>query len=228
MLSFEVNNTMSENTKTNFENTVTQTVLNVVLMMVESLFTLLLRFDANLRKIVYPLAKDNVVVCIRTYVPHITFYATFSYHGVLLDSQLQQNQQVDVTINTFTWQLAQVIMTHDVKVVDKLQMRGDANKVEQVKNFLLAVGLGQAVQNLLQLVKNKNKKTEEEQLEKKSIDDYKQRINEQKTQIQALTIRQEQLNTALQEMQSKNKILKVSLAVTMVIAIICAMGWILL
>lgn len=219
---------MSENTKTNFENTVTQTVLNVVLMMVESLFTLLLRFDANLRKIVYPLAKDNVVVCIRTYVPHITFYATFSYHGVLLDSQLQQNQQVDVTINTFTWQLAQVIMTHDVKVVDKLQMRGDANKVEQVKNFLLAVGLGQAVQNLLQLVKNKNKKTEEEQLEKKSIDDYKQRINEQKTQIQALTIRQEQLNTALQEMQSKNKILKVSLAVTMVIAIICAMGWILL
>ncbi len=219
---------MSENTKTNFENTVTQTLLNVVLMMVESLFTLLLRFDADLRKIVYPLAKDNVVVCIRTYVPHITFYATFSYHGVLLDSQLQQNQQVDVTINTFTWQLAQVIMTHDVKVVDKLQMRGDANKVEQVKNFLLAVGLGQAVQNLLQLVKNKNKKTEEEQLEKKSIDDYKQRINEQKTQIQALTIRQEQLNTALQEMQSKNKILKVSLAVTMVIAIICAMGWILL
>ena len=94
------------------QNTLSQTALNVILVVIETLLTLLLRFDGQLRQLAYPLAQDNIVVCIRSYVPHVTFYATFTVNGILLDSELQPSQQVDVTINGFTWQIAQAVFTH--------------------------------------------------------------------------------------------------------------------
>ena len=61
------------------------TALNVVLVIIETLLTLLLRFDGNLRRAVYPLATTNTVLCIHSYVPNVTFYATFTINGILLD-----------------------------------------------------------------------------------------------------------------------------------------------
>lgn len=209
--------------KDTLSQSVSQSVLSVILVMLESFITLVLRFDANLRQIVYPLAKDNVVVCVRTYVPHLTFYATFTYNGVLLDTQLRANQMVDVTINAFTWQLFSAIFTNDSKAVDKLQMRGEPLRVGQVKRFLQGIGLGQIVQHILQTVKGKTAKapkmTEDEK--KLKLTEYKERITEQQNQINALTISQSQLATQAQELQSKNKTLLVALGVTVVALIGC-------
>ncbi len=193
-----------------------QSVLNVALVMVESFVTLLLRFDANLRQEAYPLATDNVVVCVRSYVPHVTFYATFTYNGVLFDSQLQPNQQVDVTINAFTWQLLGAIISNDAKSIDKLQMRGEPLRLEQVKRFLLGMGLGQIIKQLVQTVKGKAEKPEPPKKDDLIVD-YKQRINEQQTQINTLTLSHTQLNAQTTELKSKNKILTIALGVMMVL-----------
>jgi hypothetical protein len=96
-------------TSTNAPSNIATTALNVVLVIIETLLTLLLRFDADLRKVVYPLATTNTVVRIHAYIPNVTFYVTFTVNGILLDSQLQPSQQVDVTINGFTWQIAQMM-----------------------------------------------------------------------------------------------------------------------
>lgn len=218
-------------TSTTTENPIAKSILNVTLVIVETFITLVLRFDENLRKIVYPLAKDNVVVCVRSYVPHITLYATFSYHGVLLDSELRQEQQVDVTINAFTLQLFQAIFTHDVRSIDKLQMRGEALRVEQVKRFLLSIGVGQAIQNLAQTVKGKTQKNKNEDNDEKDklakILAYKNRIDEQQTQINTLTVEKTQLTVINDELKSKNKILMMSLGVSVLITIFCIIGIIL-
>lgn len=198
------------------DTTLAQSVLNVALVMVESFITLLLRFDANLRQVAYPLATDNVVVCVRSYVPHVTFYATFTYNGVLFDSQLQPNQQVDVTINAFTWQLLGAIISNDAKAIDKLQMRGDILKLEQVKRFLLGMGLGQIVKQLVQTVKGKNEKPEPPKKDDLLVD-YKQRITEQQTQINTLTLSHTQLTAQNTELKSKNKYLSIGLGVMTVL-----------
>lgn len=93
-------NDHSKNNATKQYN-IAYTALNVVLVIIETLLTLLLRFDGNLRRAVYP-RTTNTVLCIHSYVPNVTFYATFTINGILLDRQLQPSQQVDVTINGFT------------------------------------------------------------------------------------------------------------------------------
>lgn len=205
------------------ESVISQSILSVILVMLESFITLLLRFDANLRQIVYPLAKDKVVVCVRSYVPHMTFYATFTYNGVLLDTELHPNQQVDVTINAFTWQLFAAIFTNDTKAVDKLQIRGEPLRTTQVKQFLQGIGIGQIVKHILQTIKGKttqNPKLSEDD-KKLKLDEYKSRITEQQNQINALTISQSQLAAQAQELQSKNKTLLIALGVTAVALIGC-------
>lgn len=202
------------------ENIISQSVLSVILVMLESFITLVLRFDSNLRQIAYPLATDNVVVCVRTYVPHLTFYATFTYNGVLLDTQLRANQLVDVTINAFTWQIVSAIFTNDSKAVDKLQMRGEGLRVQQVKSFLQGIGIGQVVQHLLQTIKGKTEKEEKPEKDDLLLE-YKHRISEQQTQINALTISQSQLATQVQELKSKNKILMIALGITVVALLGC-------
>ena len=209
------------------------TLLNVVLAVVETIITLLLRFDAPLRQAAYPLAHNNTVVCVRSYVPHVTFYATFTVNGVLLDSQLQPSQQVDVTINGFTWQIAQAIFTNQPKAIDALQMRGEADDVAHVTHFLNTVGVVQVVQQLIGSISKKGKKSAQTDAaaqnqavsKQQAIAEYKARISEQESQINALTIEQAQHNAQIAELNSKNKTLTIALAVVAVLWVITLVVW---
>ncbi|WP_395146637.1 hypothetical protein ACF3N0_06015 [Moraxella atlantae] len=209
------------------------TLLNIVLAMVETIITLLLRFDAPLRQAAYPLTQNNTVVCVRSYVPHVTFYATFTVNGVLLDSQLQPSQQVDVTINGFTWQIAQAIFTDQPKAIDALQMRGEVDDVAQVTHFLNTIGVVQVVQQLIASVSKKGKKSAQTDAaaqnqavsKQQAIAEYKARISEQESQINALTIEQAQHNAQIAELNSKNKTLKIALMVVAVLWIITLIVW---
>lgn len=206
-------------------NGFSQTALNVILVILETLLTLLLRFDAPLRQIMYPLAQDNTVLCIKSYVPYLTIYATFSVNGVLLDSRLMPNQKVDVTVNGFTWEIVQAIFSQKVSVIEKLQFRGEIDKVAQIKAFFLAIGVVKSVQEIIQKFTGKAEKTQEKP--KKSTEEYKQKIETQKQQINELTVINAELQTALLELKSQNKILKISLGVAVVLFLICAIGWLL-
>lgn len=206
-------------------NGFSQTALNVILVILETLLTLLLRFDAPLRQIMYPLAQDNTVLCIKSYVPYLTIYATFSVNGVLLDSRLMPNQKVDVTVNGFTWEIVQAIFSQRVSVIEKLQFRGEMDKVAQIKAFFLAIGVVKSVQEIIQKFTGKAEKTQEKP--KKSTEEYKQKIETQKQQINELTVINAELQTALLELKSQNKILKISLGVAVVLFLICAIGWLL-
>jgi hypothetical protein len=209
------------------QNTLSQTALNVILVVIETLLTLLLRFDGQLRQLAYPLAQDNTVVCIRSYVPHVTFYATFTVNGILLDSELQPSQQVDVTINGFTWQIAQAVFTHKSSVIEQLQIRGELDKVAQVKAFLLAIGVTQVVENLkASVIGSKSEKDDKEKEPKTTSAQYRERISEQQTQINKLTIAQTEFDTHLAQLKSQNKLLKISLGIAVILCIICAVGWI--
>ena len=88
--------------------------------------TLLLRLDPELRKAAYPLAKQNTLVCLRLYLPHVEVFATFSYKRVLLDTSMPTDRsEPDVVINAYSMQVINALTTHDIESTEKLQMRGE-------------------------------------------------------------------------------------------------------
>ncbi|MGP4714491.1 MULTISPECIES: hypothetical protein [unclassified Psychrobacter] len=203
-------------------STLSHSFLNVVLVFVESSLTLLLRLDPELRKAAYPLAKQETVVCLRLYLPHVEVYATFSSKGVLLDANLPVGRtEPDVIINAYSVQVINAITTHDSATTDKLQMRGEAVQVKLVKQFIMQLGLGSLIQSLIKKFKGDKSKSKpnETELDKKR-DDYKLRIKEQQTQINTLTIKNRELETTAKELQSKQKTLTIATVIAAIIAVI--------
>lgn len=202
-------------------STLSNSLLNIILVFIESALTLLLRLDPELRKAAYPLAKQGTVVALRLYLPHVEVFATFSTKGVLLDAQLPIGRsEPDVVINAYSIQVINAITTHDSETTEKLQMRGESVQVQLVKQFIMQLGLGSLIQGLIKKFKGgkgKSKPTEEEMADKKSS--YKLRIKEQQTQITTLTIKNRELETTVKELESKQKMLVIVTIAALVIMV---------
>ncbi|MBU5616109.1 hypothetical protein KPY62_03105 [Psychrobacter sp. TAE2020] len=202
-------------------STLSHSLLSIILVFIESALTLLLRLDSDLRKAAYPLAKQGTVVCLRLYLPHVQVFATFSYKGVLLDANLPaERSEPDVIINAYSIELLKALATHDSAATDKLQMRGESEKVQLVRGFIAKVGMGGLIQSLLKRFKgsdSKNKSSTAEKEEKNN--NYKLRIAEQQTQINTLTIKNRELETTVKEQQSKQKTVTIAAVVATIIAV---------
>lgn len=206
------------------QNSISNSLLNIVLVFAESAITLVLRFDSNLRKAVYPLAKKNTVVCVRSYLPHTQFYATFTSKGILLDSQLPQSiTEPDVVINAYSHQLINSLVSNDVTQINKITMRGGTETVTEVRNFLSQLGVASLFQGIIKTVKGKEKTEDSEQ---KNKPDYKARIEEQQQQLNALSMRNRELEIGLKEAHSKQKTTMIALIVASLIAIAAVIGWV--
>lgn len=202
-------------------STLSHSLLNIILVFIESAMTLLLRLDPELRKAAYPLAKQNTVVCLRLYLPHVEVFATFSNKGVLLDASLPVDRsEPDVIINAYSIQVLNALTTHDVETTEKLQMRGEVVQVQLVKQFIMQMGVGGIIQGLIKKIKgsDKTKATDAEKQEK--TDNYKARIAEQQTQINTLTVKNRELETTVKELESKQKMLTITAIVAAVVALI--------
>ncbi len=203
-------------------STLSHSLLNIILVFIESALTLLLRLDPELRKAAYPLAKQGTVVALRLYLPHVEVFATFSTKGVLLDAELPVGRsEPDVVINAYSIQVINAITTHDRETTEKLQMRGESVQVQLVKQFIMQLGLGSLIQGLIRKIKGgkgKTKPSDAEMAEKK--DHYKERIKEQQTQINTLTIKNRELETTVKELQSKQKTFMIVTVVALVVAVV--------
>lgn len=203
-------------------STLSHSLLNIILVFIESALTLLLRLDPELRKAAYPLAKQGTVVALRLYLPHVEVFATFSTKGVLLDAELPIGRsEPDVIINAYSVQIINAIITHDSEATEKLQMRGESVQVQLVKQFIMQLGVGNLIRGVIQKFKggkDKSHPTDAEMADKK--ESYQLRIKEQQTQINTLTIKNRELETTLKELQSKQK----TLMIVTVIAIVAMIG----
>lgn len=202
--------------------TLSHSFLNIVLVFIESALTLLLRLDGELRKAAYPLAKQETVVCLRLYLPHVQVYATFSYKGVLLDADLPLGRsEPDVIINAYSLQVLSAIATHDSDNTEKLQMRGESVQVQLVKQFITRLGVASLIQGLIKKLKNDDNAVRPDQAEmQEKQNNYKRRIAEQQTQINTLTTKNRELETTVKELNSKQKTFMIIAAVMTVIAIV--------
>ncbi|WP_230660082.1 hypothetical protein [Psychrobacter sp. I-STPA10] len=211
------------------QHSISQSLLNVVLVFAESALTLVLRFDPKLRQAAYPLAKNTTLVCVRTYLPHTQLYATFTTKGILLDSELPVGRdEPDVVINAYSTQLINAIISNNSKQVEKLAMRGATETVGQLRGFLMQLGVASLIQGLLKHFKRNKAQsdaTDKATSVAKTTDMYEKRVKEQQQQINMLTIKNRQLEVTQKELESKQKVLTIALVIFVLTTIAAVIGW---
>lgn len=202
-------------------------LLDIVLMLVEALLSLVLRFDSELRRHAYPLASDETVVQIRTYLPHSEFYATFSYKGILLDRHAPAKTP-DIVINTYTHQLAGILMGQDAEQLETLQIRGNSEQVALLKTFLSHLGLSHLLEMAIQKIRPRPLSDAEKQAKAQKRDDkiakLTAKLNEQTLLAERLTAENRQLGTELRQIKGTQKSTFIALIVMTVIAVVAVIA----
>lgn len=194
--------------------TFTHSLLNVLLVLIESSLSFALRLDGRLRQLAYPLAKKETLVCIRTYLPHTEIYATFSYKGVLLDRTNIHNRPATVTINAYSHQIVSALVAGSPNTVQALQMYGEAEDVALVQDFLAQISVMQLVETALDKIRKKPTDPAEKAAEKQNkIAELSTALEQKTKQAESLQTQVAKLSTQIAELQSKQKTARIIMAV---------------
>lgn len=196
-------------------------LLTAFVVILESILTLILRFDSKLRQTTYPLANKETLVCVRSYVPHEEVYIRFTIKGVLIDTHIPHDKtKADVIINAYSFQLFLALLSNDIKTIDKLQIRGESEQVVWVKDFLVQLGVNNLVQSFKTKFMGGKKEDDKQAKPKKTSEEYQTKIQTLHSELDTINIENKKLTTQLKEQQSKQKILMVIAAITSILAII--------
>lgn len=203
-----------------------QRVLELFLVFIETLLTLTLRFDTQLRQAVYPLAQAQVVIKIRTYLPNQQFYLSFTNKGILLDNDLPlQKTQADILLNAYSFEIILAILSDKKAKIDALQYIGDEQKIQWFKHFLQTLSVNHLLNRLLSVFgKNKTDNQEEKQNSKQEkVEHYKEQINQLEISNNQLMTDNARLSTQVAQLKSRQSFyhyLSIAFAVIAVIALV--------
>ncbi len=214
-------------------SSVTHSLQTLLLIVIESLLTLLLRFDSPLRKHAYPLATKGSLIAIRSYLPHDEVYLTFTFKGVLLDSQMPEHKQrADVIVNAHSFEIVNAMLSDKQQAVDKLQIRGEKEQAELFREFLYELSINSFISKSLTRFSKKKPSDKNDHNDKsaeindESKTDYKLQYTELRKKHHLLKNENKRLTTEVSELQSRQKFFSLLAGVAIVLGLLIGcLGW---
>lgn len=174
----------------------------ILLVIIESALSVALRLDKGLRQKVYPLVHANMRWSIRTYLPHVIVYVSFTPNGILLDSTPPDDEgEPDVIISGSLMAVVRSALLSDSRIISKLQFRGESEDISVSREFLANLGLQHVASNMFGRLRQIDKSENDSQ--EKLLVNYKSQIDEQQNTIDTLST---QLNTATQNITKQKRI----------------------
>lgn len=182
-------------------------LLVALLVVMESVLSIALRFDKRLRQLIFPLVEKNMVWCVRTYLPHVIVYVSFTSKGVLLDSKkpehLDEDDKADVIISASLMAIIKTLVSSDDHSVKKLQFRGSANDVALSQEVFGGLGMQRLVANTLSNIRRFGSIDDIEN-QQTALQFYKKRATEQEATIESLHQEIENIQLAQDKMQKRH------------------------
>ncbi len=213
-------------------NSLTHSFQTVLLIVIESLLTLLLRFDSPLRKCAYPLATKGSLIAICSYLPHDEVYLTFTFKGVLLDSQMPEHKQrADVIVNAHSFEIVNAMLSDKQQAVDKLQVRGEKEQVELFREFLYELSINSFINKSLKRFGKKQSSDKDNHDKSTEVDDesktdYKLKYTELRKKHHLLKNEKKRLSTEVSELQSRQKFFSILAGIAIILGLLIGcLGW---
>lgn len=109
---------------------------SVVLIMLETLITALLRADRVSRQIARPFIQDHAVLQIHTRFPNMVFYVSFTEKGVLFDWLRPPRATITGTVSASLMDLTRGFLTAPSHVLDQIQIEGSLETVQRIEALM--------------------------------------------------------------------------------------------
>lgn len=206
---------------------VSNSLITIFLVIIESILTLILRFDAKLRQSAYPLVQSHTLICVRSYLPHKEIYVSFTAKGILLDNGIPADHDApDVIINAYSSQMFSALLSNKEKTINTLQMQGKDTDVASVKKFLSQLSINSVIESVFHMFKAQPPFKQPNNDDANPAEAYRIQVSELQDNVLQLTITNRQLETQVAELKSQQKFLRFTLVVLFITMLVCVFGWV--
>lgn len=198
-------------------------IYSVVLIVLESLLTFLLHHDRYVRQLARGLIAREAVIEIRTYLPAETLYATFTDKGVLLDFKLPAGRSMDGRVTASFSDLVRGFVSAPPAILAKLQLEGDTEVIGELRQLMESFNL-QHLLNSWWRYGVFGKSADKDNKTNQRVKPLLKKIDEQKKQLDTLTLQQHEQAYVLRQLQYRYNRLKWSALVVITVLMIALLG----
>ena len=185
----------------------THLLLNTVLIILETIFTLVLKHDRVISLQAKKFVENRVSIKINSYIPFFDIYVQFNEHGILFDLKAPA-QAVDLDVRTSLIDLIKIFLLGNKRSIKAMKIDGDVTLKDEFKDLLLLFNAPKILSDwqnwLKEPVAEQNIETS-----KKRIAPLLEKIDLQRSKINSLQVDIKQHKNRLRRIQRNQKRLNI-------------------
>ncbi len=185
----------------------THLLLNTVLIILETIFTLVLKHDRVIALQAKKFVENKVSIKINSYIPFFDIYVQFNEHGILFDLKAP-TQAVDLDVRTSLMDLIKIFLLGNKRSIKAMRIDGDVTLKDEFKDLLLLFNAPKILSDWKNWLKEP---IEEQNIEtsKKRIAPLLDKIDQQRSKINSLQVDIKQHKNRLRRIQKNQKRLNI-------------------
>lgn len=182
-------------------------LLNTVLIILETIFTLVLKHDRVIALQAKKFVENKVSIKINSYIPFFDIYVQFNEHGILFDLKAP-TQAVDLDVRTSLIDLIKIFLLGNKRSIKAMRIDGDVTLKDEFKDLLLLFNAPKILSDWQNWLKEP---IEEQNIEtsKKRIAPLLDKIDQQRSKINSLQVDIKQHKNRLRRIQKNQKRLNI-------------------
>ncbi|MEQ1296699.1 hypothetical protein ABLT94_02220 [Acinetobacter soli] len=193
-------------------------LLNIILIILETVFTFILKNDGVIALQAKKFVQNKVTIRINSYLPYLDCYVQFCEKGILFDYKAPEHP-VDLTVNTTLMDLLKVLSVGNRYSIKKMRIEGDEHLKEQFKDIILHFSVPKLFADWKQWL-NQPASPDDILGSKKRIAPLLDKIDQQRTHINTLTVEVKQYKNRLRRLERRQRIINVGFGITTIVLVL--------
>lgn len=175
---------------------------SIILIILETIVTFLLKHDRASRIHAKSFVQNNVTIAFKTFLPASDFYVTFDNKGILFDPELTEKNQVETfTVSASSIDLVRFLLTGNDRHLRRVRLFGGEEWHDQFRIFMHSLTLPMLFADW----KSWLSKQQSNNLPQRSLEPLLSKLELQRSEISQLELQVKEQRYDLQQLERKLK-----------------------
>ncbi len=175
---------------------------SIILIILETIVTFLLKHDRASRLHAKSFVQHNVTIAFKTFLPASDFYVTFDNKGILFDPELTEKNQVETfTVSASSIDLVRFLLTGNDRHLRRVRLFGGEEWHDQFRLFMHSLTLPMLFADW----KSWLSKQQSNNLPQRSLEPLLNKLELQRSEISQLELQVKEQRYDLQQLERKLK-----------------------
>ena len=175
---------------------------SIILIILETIVTFLLKHDRASRIHAKSFVQQNVIIAFKTFLPASDFYVTFDNKGILFDPELTEKNQVETfTVSASSIDLVRFLLTGNDRHLRRVRLFGGEEWHDQFRLFMHSLTLPMLFADW----KSWLSKQQSNNLPQRSLEPLLSKLELQRSEISQLELQVKEQRYDLQQLELKLK-----------------------